>query len=186
MDREKEEKISYTICYALRHNPGKYGLSLDDNGFCDVNDFLNSLKLEYEDVSMKDIEYIVENDPKGRFELIDGKIRASYGHSFEKKIKHEEIVPPEILYHGTTLEVYDEFISHEGLKHQKRQYVHLSSTVETAIKVAQRRKNKTHIVLEVRALDAYKEGVKFYKAKEDVYLSDDIPPQFLRVMNNFK
>lgn len=149
MDKELESNISYTICYALRHEPWKFKLQLDDNGFCEVSDLLENLKNYYENITISDIEYIVKNDTKGKFQLTEGRIRAVYGHSFERKIIYDEITPPNILYHGTTLEIYNEFISKEGLKHQKRQYVHLSSTVETALMVARRRKNKTHIVLEI-------------------------------------
>ena len=183
MDKEHEANLSYTICYALRHEPWRFNLELDENGFCEVNDLLNSLKLYYDDITILDSKYVVENDPKGRFEIIENKIRAVYGHSFERKIIYNEIIPPDILYHGTTLEVYNEFISKEGLKHQKRQYVHLSSTVETAIMVARRRKNKTHIVLEINAREAYKDGVKFYKASDDIYLSNDIPAIYLKIKN---
>ena len=103
MDKEHEANLSYTICYALRHEPWRFNLELDENGFCEVNDLLNSLKLYYDDITILDIKYVVENDPKGRFELIENKIRAVYGHSFERKIIYNEIIPPDILYHGTTL-----------------------------------------------------------------------------------
>lgn len=181
MDKELESNISYTICYALRHEPWKFKLELDENGFCEVNDLLESLKSYYENITVSDIGYIVKNDVKGKFQLIEGRIRAVYGHSFERRIIYDEITPPNILYHGTTLEVYTEFISKEGLKHQKRQYVHLSSTVETALMVARRRKNKTHIVLEIDTLEAYAGGIKFYKANDDIYLSTNVPAKYLKI-----
>ncbi|SCJ93320.1 RNA 2'-phosphotransferase [uncultured Clostridium sp.] len=181
MDKELESNISYILCYALRHEPWKFKLHLDDNGFCEISDLLESLNIYYANITISDIEYIVKNDKKGKFQIREGRIRAVYGHSFERRIIYDEIIPPNILYHGTTLEVYNEFISKEGLKHQKRQYVHLSSTVETALMVARRRKNKTHIILEIDTLEAYAEGVKFYKANEDIYLSTNIPAKYLKI-----
>lgn len=182
MDKDFREKISYTICYALRHKPEEFGLCLDENGFCNIKDLLNGINNKYNNVLMEDIMYVVENDPKERFEIINENIRATYGHSLEKKIIHEEIIPPEILYHGTTLDLYENHISKDGLKHQKRQYVHLSSTIDTALLVAKRRENKIHVVLEIDSLEAYKEGIKFYKAREDIYLSDDIPSKYIKII----
>lgn len=181
MDKEYEEKLRYTMCYALRHEPWSFNLILDDNGFCEITSLLKGLENYYNNITINDLNYIVKNDPNGKFELIENKIRALYGHSFPKKIIYNEIIPPEILYHGTTLDLYTEFISKEGLKHQKRQYVHLSSTIETALTVAKRRKNKTHILIEVFALEAHKNGIKFYKVNDDIYLSDDIYAKYLKI-----
>lgn len=44
---------------------------------------------------------MIENSDKKRHELVDGKIRAIYGHSIPKKIVKESTEPPVILYHGT-------------------------------------------------------------------------------------
>ncbi len=33
---------------------------------------------------------IVKNDPKGRYEINDGKIRARYGHSYPVSLNHKE------------------------------------------------------------------------------------------------
>ncbi|AZN76600.1 hypothetical protein CXB72_05410 [Lactobacillus acidophilus] len=42
-DRRSNVFISKKISYCLRHNPGKYGLKLDEYGFVDLQDFLNAM-----------------------------------------------------------------------------------------------------------------------------------------------
>ncbi|MCL1809554.1 MAG: hypothetical protein FWG42_07320 [Clostridiales bacterium] len=44
---------------------------------------------------------MIQKSEKKRHEACDGKIRALYGHSVEKRIVMEPVKPPDILYHGT-------------------------------------------------------------------------------------
>ena len=84
--------------------------------------------------------------------------------------------PPEILFHGTATKVLDA-IWKEGLKPGNRRQVHLSATVTTAIKVGQRH-GKPHVI-EVQASRMHAEGFKFFQADNGVWLTDNVPPEFL-------
>lgn len=66
----------------------------------------------------------------------------------------------------------------QGLLPQGRQFVHLSEGDNVATMVGKRRDSKPRI-LEVRALDAYKDGISFYHGNEDIWLSDPIPPKYI-------
>lgn len=84
---------------------------------------------------------------------------------------------PSILYHGTSLKAYNT-IKTEGLITKKRQYVHLSDTIETAIVVGKRKTNSP-IILKIEVTSALNEGIKFYKSG-DMYLADYIPFKFIK------
>ena len=59
-----------------------------------------------------------------------------------------------------------------------RQYVHLSTDVPTAVQVG-RRKSGAPAVLSVRAGEASRYGVQFWRANEMTWLADGVPPRYL-------
>ena len=60
----------------------------------------------------------------------------------------------------------------------QRQYVHLSVDTATADQVG-KRKAKKPVILEVRADEAYRASVLFYRGNEQVWLADSIPAAFI-------
>lgn len=173
--------LSKEISYALRHAPWEYELELDENGWVSAEQLLTVLKEndKWESVTIEDLEHIIENSDKKRHELVDGKIRALYGHSVLKKIVKESAEPPAILFHGTARR-FLESIENKGILPKGRQYVHLSNDIETAFQVGKRRDDKP-IILEIDAKRAWDEGVKFYLGNDKVWLGDNIPSKYIKV-----
>ncbi len=180
MMEKKYIKLSKTISHALRHAPQNYGLTLDEKGWVDVEALLQGLKKHsrsFKNVTVDDLQKVINESQKKRFEIKDGKIRATYGHSLPSKIKKEPTEPPRVLYHGTTAKAA-ELILDTGLKPIGRQYVHLSLDVDTAYVVGLRRTKKP-IILKISALEAYNTGINFYREKDGIWLSDSIPAGFI-------
>lgn len=121
---------------------------------------------------------MIEKSEKVRFEIKNGKIKAFYGHSLPEKIERKEKMPPDILYHGTARR-YLEMIKLNGLLPQSRQYVHLSSDIETAMKVGKRHDAKPVILL-INSKEAWKDGVKFYYGNDKVWLADGVASKYLK------
>ena len=63
-------------------------MELDENGWVSVEQLLTALNEsnKWENVTLEDLEHIIKNSDKKRHELVNGKIRALYGHSIPKKI----------------------------------------------------------------------------------------------------
>ena len=59
-----------------------------------------------------------------------------------------------------------------------RRKVHLSPTIEQAMRVG-RRRTKNPVILRIDVESAKREGIRFEKANDLVYLSDEIPPRFI-------
>ena len=174
--------VSKTISHALRHSPEEYGLTLDPEGWVEVDDLLTALRSRLNaryQISLATIETIMAQAEKQRFELRDGKIRAFYGHSTATKIERAPVEPPALLYHGTTQEAAQAIVR-EGLRSMKRQYVHLSADTETALRVGLRRTNRP-VILRIDALAAYQQGVRFYLGNEDIWMADPIPAHFIHI-----
>lgn len=173
------QKLSREISYILRHNPLKYNLTLDKEGRADINDLLQKLnaRSEWNGLSKKDLEKMIASSDKKRHEIQSDKIRAFYGHSLKEKVQKNPCQPPNVLYHGT-VEKFVDSILEKGLITKERQYVHLSTTPETATKVALRRDKKA-IILKIDAQKAWDSGIKFYLGNEDIWLSEPIASKFI-------
>lgn len=174
--------LGKTVCHALRHEPEKYGLELDEYGYVQVEKLLYALrnyKKKWNSLTLQDIHRLVETDSKKRYILNGNMICAAYGHSVPIKIKKEEKIPPEILYHGTAPKLYN-IIMNEGLKSMSRQYVHLSEDPKTAYTVGKRHSNESEpIIFSVAAKKAYDDGIKFYYGNDTTWLADYIPSKYL-------
>src|SRR5262249_51785533 len=128
----------------------------------------------------KDLLQVVEGDSDGkkRYEMVDGRIRALFGHSEGvREVTYTPAVPPEILYHGTTHDALS-LIRQEGLKAMRRQYVHFTINTQRASKVAARH-GDAPLILSIRAGDAHRAGIVFYHPEEEHYLSETLPPEFI-------
>lgn len=181
-DSRLKVKVSKYMSYLLRHNPED--LEMDEEGFVKISLLLHKLREKYS--ITENFVHSVVNDPEGkkRFEIVDNKIRAVYGHSLKVKINYPEDKTTQVFYHGTT-PAYAEKILKEGLKPMKRQWVHLSTTIENAKETA-KRKTSTPIILEIDAEKSRKNGIKFYKATDKIYLARYIPPNHIKTTNTKK
>jgi putative RNA 2'-phosphotransferase len=98
------KRLSKTVSHALRHAPELYDLELDGEGWVPVEDLLAALRprrREWQGLSVADLIAMMANADKQRYELVDGKIRAFYGHSIPHLIQRAPVEPPLVLYHGT-------------------------------------------------------------------------------------
>jgi putative RNA 2'-phosphotransferase len=171
--------ISKALSLILRHEPQRFGIVLDPEGYAPLEDVLGAVRTRVPEVSELDIEAVIrEVEPdKRRFSLSEGEIRANYGHSTADRILHEPAVPPDMLLHGTS-EKAVEGILQQGLRPMRRQYVHLTTNPELAARVGSRH-GKVR-VLTVNATAAHAAGVVFYRANESFWLTNAIPPEFIR------
>lgn len=172
--------LSRTVSHALRHDPGAYGIQLDSEGWVGVEELLAAIgrsKKSLSSATEKQLRDILASSEKARFEIRDGRVRARYGHSIEKKIDHTPVEkPPAILFHGTAARNRTS-IEEKGLLPSGRQYVHLSGDRTLAEKVG--RRHGAPIVFLVDTAAARALGIRFFIVDDDVYLAESIPPSAL-------
>lgn len=181
-DRARRVKLSKFLALILRHQPERFGLRLDEEGWASLSEVLEILQglPNFRWATRADVLDIVEHgsgDEKRRFEVAGDRIRARYGHTVPLAPRYPPCTPPPILYHGTSPRAL-KHIRREGLRPMRRQYVHLSADPETAARVGARHAPEP-VVLTVRAAEAAAAGIPFYQAEPGVYLSGPIPPEFL-------
>ncbi len=191
-DQRRLVKLSKFLALILRHQPERFALRLDEEGWAslaEVMEILHGLP-NFRWATRADVMEIVERgagDGKRRFEVQEGRIRARYGHSLAQPVVYEPCEPPIVLYHGTSPAALDA-IRREGLRPMERQYVHLSPDVETALRVGARHDEAPDgflsggpVVLTVRAAEAHAAGIEFYRADDAVYLARCVPAEFLDI-----
>lgn len=170
--------LSKFLSKVLRHDPAMIGVSLDAQGWTQVDDLLLKAERHGKRISLNLLKQIVANDSKQRYAFSDDGlfIRANQGHSVEVDLGLASRQPPDVLYHGTPRQFVDS-IRRQGLLKGKRHHVHLSVDVPTAIKVGERRGKP--VVLEVQAAAMYQAGLVFYRSENGVWLTESVPPQYI-------
>lgn len=171
--------ISKFLSYVLRHHPEAIGLTLDSQGWVDLDLLIKQANQHGQSLNRKIVMKVVETNDKKRFTLTANgtKIRAAQGHSTKQvKITYPPKIPPEFLYHGTATRFINS-IKSQGLLAGTRQYVHLSKDSKTAIAVGKR--HGQPIVLKVRALAMSHQGFSFYQADNGVWLTPSVPTSFI-------
>lgn len=173
------EDISRFLSYILRHKPDAIGLSMDTQGWVNIDELIQQAKAN-EHVLTRDAIYdVVAQSDKQRFAISDDEklIRAVQGHSYRHvQLDYPPCQPPDVLYHGTASR-FLELILAQGLVAGDRHHVHLSADQLTAVKVGQR--HGQPVVITVRAKEMYQAGCVFYKSDNGVWLTHSVPVEFI-------
>lgn len=180
-DREMDV-LGRTLAGVLRHFPERYGLEIDPQGWVDLKDFVTAVQIRnrrFRFLKPHHILGIIETDPKGRYQFRDGKIRATYGHSFDVDLDLPTEGIPNTLFYPTTEEECP-ILLEVGIKPSDRKMVHLSSTYQAAMEAGRVRVNNP-VILEIDAIGARENGnVIIKKAGKTVYITKEVPPEYLK------
>jgi putative RNA 2'-phosphotransferase len=165
----------------LRHDPGKIGLSLDSNGWADVEELVQKANHFGVRFDRQTLEKVVAENDKQRFAFNADKtkIRASQGHSIQVDLQLESATPPDVLYHGTA-ERFRESILEKGLLARSRQHVHLSKDTQTARIVGSRHGKPVIFQVDARAMQH--DGLLFYLSENSVWLTEHVPVKYLALV----
>ncbi|MGF1426278.1 RNA 2'-phosphotransferase [Kitasatospora sp. LaBMicrA B282] len=178
MDERRTVKTSKRLSRLLRHDPGAFGLTLDEGGWVAVDALLAAFAERGNRLSRRDLDHVVETNNKRRFAYSeDGRrIRANQGHTVAVDLGLSATEPPAVLYHGTADRTLPAILA-EGLRPMSRQDVHLSADVATAVKVGSRHGRPA--VLRVAAAELAATGHEFRLSANGVWLTDTVPPGYL-------
>lgn len=179
-DRERVRRSRF-LSRHLRHAPHDLGLTLQEGGWVEVDNLLAACVAAGVPINREQLDLIVARCDKRRFAFDETgtRIRANQGHSVEVDLDLEPTPPPAVLYHGTARSNLAS-IQSQGLQRRARHHVHLSSTVDTARAVGAR--HGEPVVLEIDAARLAADGKLFYRSENGVWLVDDVPPDYLRVL----
>ena len=174
----KRVATSKFLSLVLRHRPEAIGITLDSAGWVAVDTLLAQCRAHDRELTREALREIVATSPKQRFMLSDdgARIRANQGHSVPVALGYAQAVPPELLFHGTVAAKLAA-IRAGGLRKMARHHVHLSPDLATARAVGSRRGRP--VILRVAAGRMHADGHVFYLSANGVWLTDEVPPQYL-------
>lgn len=178
MNHEQQKRISKCLSLHLRHEPETLGLTLEPGGWVKVDDLIKGFSNVHFKITREELETVVQENDKQRFSFDETgtKIRANQGHSTEVDLLLESQTPPDVLYHGTATDVLEQILQN-GLKRMARHHVHLSTDKEMMLNVGMR--HGKPVLLKVKAKEMQEAGYKFYLSANGVWLTDEVPAEFL-------
>jgi len=178
-DRELDS-LGRIMAGALRHFPDKIGIMVDGHGWVDIAEFVESVGVSrsgFQWLREHHIEAIALTDPKGRYQVDGGMIRATYGHTIDVRLDDLPLADLDEFFYPVTEEEID-IILEGGLNPIDRKYVHLSGSMEKAIEAGKVR-TEVPLILRIDGKKAREDGVKIYHAGKEVYVTDRIDAQYL-------
>ncbi len=172
------ERITRSLAFMLRHQPEKFDLELDAQGFADLGDVVHALNERLgEPVEDENVIEAVRSGDRPRYEIQDNRIRALYGHSIPIE-PGPSSRPPDVLYVAVP-EQEVERARRFGLRGGRRRFLHLATSRDDACESG-RRASRDYTVLLIRALDAWEEGIHFYD-RTALWLAEEIPTHLIEV-----
>ncbi len=182
MSAEEMDKVGRTMAGVLRPFPERFELEMDEQGYVDLRDLVSALRdrsRRMHWLRSHHIVALVESDPKGRYQVSNDKVRATYGHTLDLDLMHpSDNIPAELFYPATPEEA--EIILEMGIIPSDRRMVHLSKTYEDAHSAGSVRVDEP-VILAVDTAAATADGVAIGRAARTVYLCKEVPPQYLSV-----
>lgn len=177
LPNDRRRRLSKFVSGLLRHFPDDHQLRVDERGWAELDRVSEIASRKYDWADRTAVEAVVATDPKGRFELDDGQIRAAYGHSIDVTLEGTTGPVPDVLYHGTAPSALDAILV-DGIQPMVRQLVHLSGTVVEAREVGARHADDP-VVLVIDAAGMLAEGYQITKRGTSVYTTEHVPPEYL-------
>jgi putative RNA 2'-phosphotransferase len=181
LSSEKEvDNLGRLMAGILRHFPERFGLKMDENGWIDLREFIKAVQLRRRNLHWlrpHHIHAMIETDPKGRYQIREGAIRATYGHSFDVDLQLPSDNIPDILFYPTTEEEV-EILLETGIRPSDRKKVHLSKTYEDAM-TAGKHRVEAPIILSINAKELIDDGGIIQRAGKTVFITDTVPSKTL-------
>jgi putative RNA 2'-phosphotransferase len=119
-------RLSRKLSWLLRHGAKDAGVAQTDSGFVAIADVLRVVRC-----TRPDLERVVRENAKKRFEIVGEEIRAVQGHSTgvvsidALEASYARYEGPDVILHGTSCNAVPG-IAREGISPMSRTHVHLA------------------------------------------------------------
>ncbi len=178
-DRESNS-LGRILALVLRHAPEKFGVEMDINGWVnarELSEAIGTQRRHYHWLRGWHFEAIANADEKGRYQVENEMIRATYGHSIELDLDLPTDDIPEVLYYPCQTEEVETLLEF-GITAGDRKNVHLSRSIRNAMDAGHVRIHRPAI-LEIDTARAIVDGHTIYRAGTTVFLTDEVPGEYL-------
>jgi len=180
MNDSELSSLSRIMAGALRHFPEKLGVIMDGHGWVEIQDLIEAIGTSRSGFSWlrkKHIEGLVDTDPRERYQIDGGMLRATYGHTIDVDLSDLPEAKINEFYYPVSEEEAD-MVLEGGLHPVDRKKVHLSGSIEKA-REAGKVRIEDPIILIIDGKKAKKDGFKIYHAGTDVYITDSVDAKYI-------
>ena len=187
MNGAELNSLSRIIAGALRHFPEKLGLMMDGKGWVDIVSLIDAIgtsRSGFNWLRVHHVEALVETDPRGRYQIDGGMVRATYGHTLDISPDDLPIADLDEYFYPVTEEEAD-IIVEGGLHPTDRKKVHLSGSIEKAIEAGKVRTDEP-LILKIDGKKAKKDGLNIFHAGKDVYITEGIDAKYISKIDEAK
>ncbi len=176
MDKKQAKRLLKFLTYVLCHSPDEFGIFLDNDGSISIKELLWAVKEEdgwshVRESHLRDL-ILLGFDPPYQ---IEGK-RIILKNSILKPYYPVE-QPTQILFYAARLKACYHIYKY-GLKASGRPFLPLCRNRELALRIGKRR-DKSPLLLEINAEEAFLEGIIFRAHGENMFLAEEIPSRFI-------
>lgn len=181
------DTLGMFMCMILRHNPEEINITLDEHGWANVDELIEGISNAGYKINIDILEKIVKEDNKQRYSFNEDHslIRANQGHTIPVDVELYELTKDDIdkldvLYHGTSTRFVSS-IDQNGILRMQRNYVQLSTNIETAKSVGNRHNRKYPgnvciYVIDIKSM--FNDGIKIFRSVNNVYLTHHVPTKY--------
>lgn len=176
-DSASIHSASKYVSWILRHKPDLIGETLDEHGWVDIDKLIIGVQKKYKFFNRFVLDAIVLPNNKHQYQYDDSntKIRASQGQSIPVDLGMELVVPPDTLYHGTSLRFMNN-IRRFGIRSMNRNYVYLTTDIKSAIESGC--SHGVPYLIEIDTRKMYADKYAFYMNAKGMYLTDYVPSKY--------
>lgn len=176
------EGLGRIMAGILRHFPERFNLEMDEEGFVDIYKLVNAVKRKRGDrmrwLRPTHIIGLAETDPKGRYQVENNHVRATYGHSRPLKMSlPTDNIPERLYYPVQDSEV--ELVMKDGILPHGRMMVHLSKTYWDAFEAGSHQETPRPKILRIDSESAQNNGIIIQRAGKTVFTVEEMPPDFI-------
>ncbi|OJT26122.1 RNA 2'-phosphotransferase [Archangium sp. Cb G35] len=165
---------SKKLSWLLRHGARESRLAMDEAGFAPVAEVLRLTGL-----SRAQLDAVVAENSKSRFEVRGDRVRAVQGHSPEGtpvtleglERSWEVVLGDALLYHGTSVVAARAILDSAGVHAAARSHVHLAPEVDATVG----KRAGVDVLLVVSCVRLRAAGLNVFRAPNGVLLAREVP-----------
>lgn len=164
---------SKKLSWLLRHGAIESHLPMDSAGFASVDDVLRLTGL-----SRADLDVVVQENNKSRFQILGQSIRAVQGHSEGTPVTLEGleqswdvVTGDDVVFHGTSVEAARSILTGDGVHSAARSHVHLAPSTSSTVG----KRHEVQVLLAVDPVRLRASGHTLWRAPNGVLLTRAVP-----------
>lgn len=174
MTLKHTQKLAKFLSYVLGRRPDEFGLVPEDHGYFKIKELLKAINKEdgWRHIRMAHLNEVALTVVPCPIEMQDKRIRASDRSQLPQITQADHL--PKLLYMAVRNRAYPAIIEN-GIHTGDQGYLVLSSDVEMAVRMGQRR-DQHPVMLTIQVARSTEMGTQYQKYGESLYLTNALLP----------